>query len=145
LSVFLLDQRKWPIMPCSEKRRLLLERDRTIVDRRYRFTIRLKDRVGSGGQVRVKLDPGRRTTGIAVVADEDGNKQILCLFELAHDEIREYVFEKFGRHCAYCGITDEPRSRRVSNRVSNLVAACMNLPANRPSRASSEFQAGSGA
>jgi hypothetical protein len=27
---------------------------------------------------------------------------------LAGYEIREYVFAKFGRHCAYCGITDVP-------------------------------------
>jgi RRXRR protein len=39
LSVFVLDQRKRPLMPCCEKRaRLLLERGRAVVDRRYRFT-----------------------------------------------------------------------------------------------------------
>jgi RRXRR protein len=34
---------------------------------------------------RAKSNPGSRTTGIAVVADEDGNKpaRVLCLFELA--------------------------------------------------------------
>jgi RRXRR protein len=88
LSVFVLDQRKRPVMPCSEKRaRLRLGRGRAVVDRRYPFTIRLKDRVGGHVEpVRVKLDPGSRTTGIAVVADQDGNKpaRVLCLFELAH-------------------------------------------------------------
>jgi hypothetical protein len=88
LSVFVLDQRKRPVMPCSEERaRLLLGRGRAAVDRRDPFTIRLKDRVaGNVEPVRVKLDPGSRTTGIAVVVVEDGNKpaRVLCLFELAH-------------------------------------------------------------
>jgi hypothetical protein len=39
LSVFVLDQRKRPVMPCCEKRaRLLLERGRAVVDRRDPFT-----------------------------------------------------------------------------------------------------------
>jgi hypothetical protein len=89
LIVFVLDkQRKQPLMPCSEKRaRLLLTRGRAVVVRRYPFTIRLKDRVGGEVQpVRVKIDPGSKTTGIAVVTDEDGNKpaKVLCLFELSH-------------------------------------------------------------
>jgi hypothetical protein len=88
LSVFVLDQRKRPVIRCSEKRaRLLVERGRAVVHRRYPFTIRLND--GAGGDVepvRVKLNPGSSRTGIAVVADEDGNKpaRVLCPFELAH-------------------------------------------------------------
>jgi 5-methylcytosine-specific restriction endonuclease McrA len=88
LTVFVLDKRKQPLMPCSEKRaRLLLTRGRAVVVRRYPFAIRLKDRVGGEVQpVRVKIDPGSKTTGIAVVTDEDGNKpaKVLCLFELSH-------------------------------------------------------------
>jgi hypothetical protein len=86
MSVFVLDQRKRPVMPCCEKR-LLLERGRAVVHRRYPLTICLKDRVPCDVEpVRVKLDPGSRTTGTAVVADRDNNKpaRVLCLFELAH-------------------------------------------------------------
>ncbi len=44
MSVFVLDQRKCPVMPCCEERaRLLLERGRAVVDRRYPLTIRWKD------------------------------------------------------------------------------------------------------
>jgi 5-methylcytosine-specific restriction endonuclease McrA len=75
-------------MPCSEKRaRLLLERGRAVVVRRYPFTIRLRDRVGGETQdVHIKLDPGSKTTGIAVVASCYGNKpaRVLALFELKH-------------------------------------------------------------
>ena len=71
MSVFVVDKRKKPLMPCTEKRaRLLLERGRAVVHRRYPFTIRLKARAGGDVQpVRLKLDPGSKTTGIAIVQD----------------------------------------------------------------------------
>ena len=73
MSVFVLDKRKQPLMPCSEKRaRLLLQRGRAVVVRMYPFTIRLKDRIGGETQpVRIKLDPGSRTTGLALVRDTE--------------------------------------------------------------------------
>jgi 5-methylcytosine-specific restriction endonuclease McrA len=48
-------------------------------------------------------------------------------------EVREYLLAKFGRTCVYCGDTDgplnidhvHPRSRGGSNRLSNLVLACV--------------------
>jgi hypothetical protein len=236
LSVFVLDKRKQPLMPCSEKRaRLLLERGRAVVVRRYPFTIRIKDRIGGETQsVRVKIDPGSKVTGLALVRNEGTNHPatVLSLIKLAHRgrqisealtarrgfrrrrrnanlryraprflnrcrserkgwlapslrhridtcmswverlrrlvpiagiavervrfdmqlldnpevsgvgyqqgtlagyEIREYVFERDGRHCAYCGAVDVPlnldhvipRSRGGSNRPSNLVPACI--------------------
>jgi RRXRR protein len=74
-----------PLVPCREKRaRLLLESGRLLY--RYPFTIHLKDpRRGSLQPVRVKLDPGSKTTGVAVVTDADGNRpaKVLALFELA--------------------------------------------------------------
>ncbi len=90
MSVFVLDARKRPLMPCSEKRaRLLLARGRARVAWRYPFTIRLVDRRVKDSvlqPVRVKLDPGSKTTGIAVTREEGGNKPIAVLFlaELTH-------------------------------------------------------------
>jgi len=47
MAVFVLDRKKQPLMPCTEKRaRLLLERGRAVVVRLHPFTIRLKDRIG---------------------------------------------------------------------------------------------------
>jgi hypothetical protein len=64
LSVFVIDRRKKPLMPCSEKRaRLLLERGRAVA---------------------IKLDPGSKTTGIAVVVEVDNNVRVLSLMELQH-------------------------------------------------------------
>ncbi|WP_218576781.1 HNH endonuclease [Desulfobacter latus] len=47
-------------------------------------------------------------------------------------EVREYLLEKWGRTCAYCGKTDTlleieyivPKSKGGSNRVRNLTLAC---------------------
>lgn len=58
-------------------------------------------------------------------------------------EVREYLLAKFGRACAYCGAMGvplnidhvHPRSRGGSDRVSNLVLACIpcnQAKANRP-------------
>ena len=73
MAVFVLDKQKRPLMPCTEKRaRLLLQRGRAVVVRLAPFTIRLKDRVGGETQpLRVKLDPGSQTTGIAVVRESE--------------------------------------------------------------------------
>ena len=66
---------------------------------------------------------------------------------LAGYELREYLLEKWGRKCAYCGKEDaplqiehiHPKARGGSDRVSNLTLACE--PCNRrkgtrPSRSS---------
>jgi 5-methylcytosine-specific restriction endonuclease McrA len=96
MSVFVLGKSKKPLMPCTEKRaRLLLERGRAVVVRMHPFTIRLKDRADGDVQpASVKLDPGSKVTGIAVVRDEEqvdtetGEVQqavhVLWLAELTH-------------------------------------------------------------
>src|ERR671936_1012397 len=87
MAVFVLDKRKKPLMPCSEKRaRLLLEHGKAVVHRRCPFTIRLKDRAGGDVQpVRLKLDPGAQTTGVALVREAgDDGQHVLHLAEIAH-------------------------------------------------------------
>ena len=68
MAVLVLDRKKNPLMPCSEKRaRLLLARSRAVVVRVYPFTVRLKDRAGGAVQkVVLKIDPGSKETGLAV-------------------------------------------------------------------------------
>src|SRR5919197_3142734 len=88
MAVFVLDKYKKPLMPCSEKRaRLLLERGKAVVHRRYPFTIRLKERVGGDVQpLRLPLDPGAHTTGVALVGEAGDNqsRHVLHLAEIAH-------------------------------------------------------------
>jgi hypothetical protein len=51
---------------------------------------------------------------------------------LAGYEVREYLFEKWKRTCAYCGAKDvplqvehiQPKAKGGSNRISNLALAC---------------------
>ena len=86
MAVFVLDKRKHPLMPCSEKRaRLLLARGRAVVVKHYPFTIRLKDRISGEIQpLRVKIDPGSRHTGMAVVRETGEKLTVLNLFQLNH-------------------------------------------------------------
>jgi 5-methylcytosine-specific restriction endonuclease McrA len=52
--------------------------------------------------------------------------------ELAGYEVREYLLEKWGRKCAYCGVENVPfevehiypKSKGGSDRISNLTLAC---------------------
>jgi 5-methylcytosine-specific restriction endonuclease McrA len=228
--VFVLDGEQHPLLPCRPARaRLLLTQKRAAVYRRYPFTIILRASKpdATGATLRVKIDPGSKTTGLAVVSDSDGEVvwaaelehrgqqvhgallarrairrsrrqrhtryrpprfanrrrregwlppslesrlaniltrvdrlQRLCPIgaisqelvrfdtqllenaeisgveyqqgELAGYEVREYLLEKWGRRCAYCGQSNVPleighivpRTRGGSNRVSNLTIAC---------------------
>lgn len=243
MAVFVVDRHQKPLMPCSEKRaRKLLARGRARVHRLMPFSIRLVDRTVNESAlqpVKIKLDPGSKTTGIALVREservdvETGEIQttvhVLNLFDLHHRgqqisesltarrqmrrrrrgnlryrkprflnrgnknkgwiapslhhrgdtvstwvtrfqrlapitgiaqelvrfdlqqienpeisgmeyqqgtlagyETREYLLNKWGRECAYCGAKSvplqiehiQPRSRGGSHRVSNLTLAC---------------------
>lgn len=75
-------------MPCSEKRaRLLLSRGRARVHRRMPFVIRLVDRLQADCQrqpVVIKIDPGSKVTGMAVVRQNGHHLAVLSLIELVH-------------------------------------------------------------
>jgi 5-methylcytosine-specific restriction endonuclease McrA len=229
-KVFVLDTNKKPLQPCHPaKARQLLHNGKAAVFRRYPFTIILKCEVTdvAPSSLRLKIDPGSRTTGLAVVDDEDGEvvfgaelhhryQQIrgallsrrqlrrarrtrktryrkprfsnrrrpegwlppslesrvdnietwvrrICRYapiaaismelvkfdtqklqnpeisgveyqqgELVGYEVREYLLEKWGRKCSYCGAENVPlqiehivpKTRGGSNRVSNLALSC---------------------
>ena len=73
-------------MPCSEKRgRLLLDRGSARIHRMYPFTIRLVDRDGGETQpLALKLDPGSKQTGIALVRAAATTATVVALIELKH-------------------------------------------------------------
>lgn len=250
--VFVLDKKKRPLMPCTEKRaRLLLRCGRAVVHRLHPFTIRLKDRLLEESQVQpvvLKLDPGSKVTGVALVREEETPggpaHHALHLAEIAHRgdavqermqkrtayrrrrrsanlryraprfdnrrrpegwlppslrsrvenvlswasryrrlapiafievetvrfdtqalqnpeisgveyqrgelfgyEVREYLLEKWGRRCVYCGAENVPleiehivpKSRGGSNRVSNLTLACRACNQAKGNRTAEEF------
>ena len=98
MAVFVLDKRKKPLMPCSERRaRVLLARGRARVHRMVPFTIRLVDRRMEDSvlqPVRVSVAPGSKTTGMALVREQESRDEgtgqmarvaiVLMLLELTH-------------------------------------------------------------
>jgi 5-methylcytosine-specific restriction endonuclease McrA len=67
--------------------------------------------------------------------------------ELMGYEVRQYLLEKWGRHCAYCQVTNVPlqiehivpKSRGGSNRVSNLTLACNKCNRQKDNQTAEEF------
>ncbi len=245
--VFVLDQHQKPLMPCTEKRaRLLLERGRAVIHRHAPFTIRLKDRTAEESRfqpLRVKFDPGSKTTGMAIILEGSRGPKVIFFGEIVHKlgikarldarralrrsrrhrktryrparfqnrkrkagwlpaslearvnqtlhalakirrlapitdlsvehvkfdtqklqnpeiagveyqqgtllgyEVREYLLEKWGRACVYCGATDVPlevehivpKSRGGSNRISNLTLACHDCNQAKDNKTATEF------
>ena len=98
MSVFVLDRRGKPLMPCSEKRASkLLASGRARVHRLTPFVIRLVDVSAQDCALQpltVKIDPGSKTTGMSLVRDVHKMdidsaevKQavaVLSLFEIQH-------------------------------------------------------------
>lgn len=246
--VFVLDERKRPLMPCSEKRaRKLLRKGRAVVHRMHPFTIRLKDRTVEKSELqplRLKLDPGAKVTGVAVLREDSPDEaETVLLAEIRHRtdikqkleerryyrrsrrnrkaryrkprflnrrrpegwlppslrarveqtlraveklrkllpitaisvehvkfdtqklqnpeisgieyqqgtlfgyEVREYLLEKWGRRCAYCGKENVPleiehiipKSRGGTDRVSNLALACRECNQAKGNKTAAEF------
>ena len=98
MAVFVLDTQGKALMPCTERRaKLLLARGRARVHRLVPMVIRLVDRQVASCEfqpLRLKLDPGSKTTGLALVRDAEkvdpqtGEIQtsavVLSLMELIH-------------------------------------------------------------
>ena len=85
-KVFVLDKNKKPLMPCSTFRaRQLLTQKKAAVFKQYPFTIILKEREsGELQDIEVKLDPGSKITGIALVGDFEKEKALLWAANLEH-------------------------------------------------------------
>jgi len=84
-KVFVLDTTKQPLNPVHPGHaRLLLKQGKAAVYRRYPFTLILKRAVEQPHHepLRVKLDPGSKTTGIALV--NDGSGEVVWAAELLH-------------------------------------------------------------
>jgi Restriction endonuclease len=86
MRVFVLDKNLTPLDPCHRARaRELLNKGRAKVFKRYPFTIVLQDRTVEESTVhphRIKIDPGSKTTGIAVVQEETG--RVTNALEISH-------------------------------------------------------------
>lgn len=246
MRAFVLDTNRKPLSPCHPARaRELLRKGKAAVFRRVPFTIILKYvPEGNPTPVRVKLDPGSRTTGFALTMRRHGKDEVVWAAELEHKglevktklekrravrrsrrsrktryrparflnrrrkegwlppslesrvnnvvswvnrlrhwafvdgialelvkfdtqamqnpeisgteyqrgtlfgyEVREYLLEKWGRRCAYCGAENVslevdhivPRSHGGSDSVSNLTLACHTCNQRKGNRPVEEF------
>jgi 5-methylcytosine-specific restriction endonuclease McrA len=83
---FVIDQNQQPLMPSHPARaRELLRKGKAAVFRRYPFTIIMKDREGGAVQtVAFKVDPGSKTSGMALVADFKKGKPVIWAAVLEH-------------------------------------------------------------
>lgn len=89
--VFVLNRSKKPLdMITNAEARILLRKKLAVIHKVYPFTIRLRDNsCGSNNKTyTVKLDPGSRTTGVAITDDKD---QVVMLAELEH---RGHIIKK---------------------------------------------------
>jgi len=90
LKVFVIDVHKEPLDPVHPaEARLLLDQQKAAVFKKYPFTIILKEDLETTQQqeeLRLKIDPGSRSTGIAVINDTSG--EIVFAMELEHRGLR---------------------------------------------------------
>jgi hypothetical protein len=95
-SVFVLGHGGTPLMPCSPKRaRKLLASGRAVVFSGTPFTIRLKDRKrGDTQPVRLKIDPGSKVSGIALVRESTTNPEEQIVLYLAELKSRSTTVHK---------------------------------------------------
>jgi 5-methylcytosine-specific restriction endonuclease McrA len=137
--VFVLDKNKKPLDPCHPARaRKLLNSGKAAVFKRYPFTIILKRQVVQEEtevqEYRVKIDPGSKTTGIALVRESDN--KVVWAAEIQHrgQAIRDSLLSRKAnrsgrrdRHCRYRPARFDNRRLRkgwlppsLESRLSNI-------------------------
>jgi RRXRR protein len=86
MRVFVLDKNQKPLDPCHQARgRELLKKGRARVFKLYPFTIVLQDRTLEESMThphRIKIDPGSKVTGFAVIQEETG--RVTSALEVSH-------------------------------------------------------------
>lgn len=121
--VFVLGKDGKPLMPCHPARaRELLKSGDAVIHRRFPFVIRLKSRTtGATQPVAIKLDPGAKTTGGAVVRLDTLNpkkQHVLFTLEVQHrgSVIRDNLTQRAAFRRARRGRNLRYRAPRFSNR-----------------------------
>ena len=118
-KVFVIDTKQQPLDPIhSGYARWLLSHGKAAVFRRYPFTIILKQEVQEPmtQPLRLKLDPGSKTTGIAIVNDTSG--EVVWAAELMHrgQAIRDALQSRRGVRCSRRYRKTRYRKPRFDNR-----------------------------
>lgn len=97
-KVLVVSKERKPLMPCHPARaRQLLKNGKAAVLRRYPFTIILLNRDSGDTQpVALKVDPGSKVSGLALVADGSRGKRVVWAGELHHlaDQIKNALLAR---------------------------------------------------
>lgn len=135
--VFVVDADRQPLMPCSRARaRQLRAAGKARILRHSPFTIQLLHRRGGDVQpIELRLDPGSKTTGLALVAEAERGDQVVWAAELTHrgvaikkalDQRRGVRRSRRSRHCRYRPARFDNRRRpagwlapSINSRVEN--------------------------
>ncbi|HWS84366.1 MAG TPA: RNA-guided endonuclease IscB [Ktedonobacteraceae bacterium] len=137
-NVFVVDTNKQPLNTIhSGEARLLLTRGKAAVLKRYPFTIILKVAIDDPvvAELRIKIDPGSKTTGIAIMNDATG--EVVFAAELNHrgqqitsdlDDRRGVRRGRRARHTRYRKPRWQNRRRpkgwlppSLQSRISNVI------------------------
>jgi 5-methylcytosine-specific restriction endonuclease McrA len=86
MRVCVLGKNKQPLMPCAKARaRQLLSQGKAAVYRLHPFTIILHDhKEGSCQEIELKMDPGSKVTGIALLSSFQNGKEVIFAAHLEH-------------------------------------------------------------
>ncbi len=137
-NVFVVDTNKQPLNTIHPgEARLLLNRGKAAVLRRYPFTIILRVAINDPvvAELRIKIDPGSKTTGIAIVNDQSG--EVVFAAELTHrgQQIKSDLNDRHGvrrgrrnRHMRYRKPRWQNRRRpeewlapSLQSRIANII------------------------
>ena len=118
-KVLVVDAARRPLMPCTPARaRILLKTGRAAVLRRFPFALILKETKAQAvvQPLHLKLDPGAKTTGLAVVNDASG--QVVWAAEMSHrgDQIHKDLSKRAGARRARSPRHTQYRQPRWRNR-----------------------------
>ncbi len=146
-KVAVLDTNKNILAPCHPARaKELLDKGKAVVYRYYPFTIILKREIPKSDAV-LSLSACDRTCAIRTRQAKPSAIKIPTLRLKIDPGSREYLLEKWGRECAYCGKTDvplqiehiNPKSRGGTDWVSNLTIACEECNQKKGNKTAIEF------
>ncbi len=117
--VLVVDAQRRPLHPCTPARaRLLLKQRKAAVLRRFPFVLILKEAKleAECPQLRAKIDPGSKTTGLAVVNDTTG--EVLWAAELTHrgEEVRKALAKRRAARRSRRSRQTRYRKPRFNNR-----------------------------
>ncbi len=117
--VLVVDTQRRPLHPCTPARaRLLLKQGKAAVLRRYPFILILKaaHADAESAALRLKIDPGSKTTGLAIVNDSSG--EVIWAAELTHrgEAVREVLAKRRAARRSRRSRLTRYRQPRFTNR-----------------------------